>query len=133
MQHSDECTYSTLRALSEQFFGTHTENKWLFHRVEVPRHGEFDFGAGLSKKEGSFFEKKNTLIGHRSIFLQSVCAKITSFRTIAVERCSAQKLHSSAIALLQIFDLVFVGSRVAVTSQHTIFTENFLFIHNVLK
>jgi len=43
--------------------------------------------------------------------LQSVCAKITSSRTIAMERRSAQKLHSSAIAWLQIFQLFFAGSR----------------------
>jgi len=52
-------------------------------------------------------------MGHRSISLQSICAKITSSRMIAVERRSAQKLHSSAIALLQIFKLFFAGSRVA--------------------
>jgi len=57
---------------------------------------------------------KNALMGHRSISLQSVCAKIkSSTQTIAVECRSAQKLHSSAIALLQIFDLFFAGSQVA--------------------
>jgi len=87
-------------------------------RVEVARHGELDFGAGLSKKDG--FSWKNTLIGHRSISLQLVCAKITS-RMIAVEHRSAQKLHSSAIALLQIFKLFFRGSRVATVfvTSHT--------------
>ena len=59
------------------------------------------------------FLRKNARIGHRSISLQSVCTKITSSRTMAMERRSAQKLHSSAIALLQIFDLIFAGSRVA--------------------
>ena len=82
-----------------------------FLSPEVARHGEFDFGAGLSKRMA--FLRKNALIGHRSISLQSVCAKITSSRTIAVERRSVQKLYSSAIALLQIFDLFFAGSRVA--------------------
>ena len=66
------------------------------------------------------FPRKNALIGHRSISLQSVCAKIMSSRTIAVERHSLQKLHLYAIALLQIFDFfslvagllpVFVTSR----------------------
>jgi len=38
-------------------------------------------------------KKKNALIGRGSITLQSVCTKITSSRTIAVERRSAQKLH----------------------------------------
>ena len=47
------------------------------------------------------------------ISLQSVCAKIMLFWMIAVERHSAQKLHSSAITLLQIFDLFFAGSQVA--------------------
>ena len=37
-------------------------------------------------------------------------AKTKSSRTIAVRHCSVQKLHSSAIALLQIF---IAGSRVA--------------------
>ena len=83
----------------------------LFRPVEVARQGEFDFEADLSKRKA--FLRKNALIGHRSISLQSVCAKITSSRTIAVERHSAQKLHSFAIALLQIFDLFFAGSRVA--------------------
>jgi len=83
----------------------------IFCRVEVARHGEFYFGAGLSKKYA--FSSKNALIGHRSISLQSVCAKITSSRTIAVERRSVQKLYSSAVALLQILDLFFAGSRVA--------------------
>jgi len=84
-----------------------------FRAVETARRGEFDFGADLSKKEGFSSKKKNTLIGHRSISLQLVCAKITSCRMIAVERRSAQKLHSSAFALLEIFDLIFAGSRVA--------------------
>jgi len=67
------------------------------------------------------FLQKNALIGHRSISLQSVCAKITSSRTVAVERRSAQKLHSSANALLQIFKLFFSGSRVATVfvTSHT--------------
>ena len=82
-----------------------------FCPVEVARQGEFDFGACLPKKNG--FSLKNALIGHGSISLQSVCAKITSSQTIAVERRSVQKLHSFAIALLQIFKLFFAGSRVA--------------------
>jgi len=49
------------------------ENERLFRRVEVARHGELDFGAGLSKKEG-FSSKKNAPIGHRAISLLSVCA-----------------------------------------------------------
>ena len=59
------------------------ENEQLFRPVEVARQGKFDFGAGLSKKDGSL---QNTLIGHRSISLKSVCAKITSSRMNAVER-----------------------------------------------
>ena len=64
---------------------------------------------------------KNALIGQRSISLQSVCAKITLSRTITVERRSVQKLHSSAIALLQIFKLFFAGSRVSTVfvTSHT--------------
>ena len=74
------------------------------------------------KKGRLFFKKKkNTLIGHRSISLQSGCAKITSSRTIAVEHRSAQKLHLSAIALLQICDLFCAGSQVATVfvTSHT--------------
>ena len=51
-----------------------------------------------------------------------------------MERHSAQKLHSSATALLQIFDLFFAGSRVATrfcdVTYGTVFIENFLFIRN---
>jgi len=67
------------------------------------------------------FLRKNALIGHRSISLQSVCAKITSSRRMAVERRSVQKLYSSAIALRQIFDLFFGGSWVAIVfvTSHT--------------
>jgi len=74
---------------------------------------------------------KNALVGHRSISLQSVCAKITSSRTIAVECRSAQKLHSSAIALLQNFDLFFAGSRVATVfvTSHTYHIYWGLFIY----
>ena len=73
---------------------------------------------------------KNALIGHGSISLQSVCAKITSSRTIAVERRSAQKLHSSAIAFLQIFSLV--AGLLPFLWHHirTVFIEDFLFIRN---
>jgi len=79
------------------------------------------------------FLRKNALIGHRSISLQPVCAKITSSRMIAVEHRSVQKLHSPPIALLQIFDLFIASSRVAtviVTSQRTVFIEDILFIRN---
>ena len=107
------------------------ENERLFGPVEAARQGEFDFGADLSKKEG-FSSKKNALIGHRSISLQSVCAKISSSRTIAVECHSAQKLHSSAIALLQIFDLFFTGSGVTtrfVMSQNSQYLFRIFFIY----
>ena len=100
----------------------------------VARHGEFDFGAGWSKRMA--FLWKNALIGHRSISLQSVCAKITSSRMIAVERCSAQKRFSSAIALLQMFDLFFAGSWVAtvfVMSHTYCIYWGLLFIRNYLK
>jgi len=83
---------------------------------------------------------KNALIRHRSISLQLVCAKITSSRIIAVERRSVQKLHSSAIALLQIFKLFFAGSQVAgsqvatILWRHicTVYIEDFLFtLHSI--
>jgi len=55
-------------------------------------------------------------------------------RMNAVERHSAQKLHSSAIALLQIFDLYFAGSRVATRSCDVMYVpyllRTFLFIRN---
>ena len=40
---------------------------------------------------------------HNDISLQSVCAKFMSSWTTAVECHSAQKLHLSAVILLQIF------------------------------
>jgi len=84
----------------------------------------------LSKKEG-FSLKKNALIGHRSTSLQSVCAKIKSSWTIAVESRSVQKLNSSAITLLQIFDLFFAGSRVAtVYVTYVSYLLRTSFIHN---
>jgi len=71
--------------------------------------------------------KYRALIGHRSISLESVYAKITCSQTIVVEHHSAQKLHLSTIALLQIFDLFFTGSRVAniFVTAHTVFIESF--------
>ena len=53
--------------------------------------------------------------------LQSVCAKTKSSQIIAVEHCSAQKLHSSAIALFQILNLLFAGSLVTTVfvTSHT--------------
>ena len=87
------------------------ENERLFRPVEAARQGEFDFGADLSKKRKAFLEKKAALIGPGPS-LCSQYVKITS-RTIAVERHSARKLNSSALALLQIFDLSFAGSWVA--------------------
>ena len=81
------------------------------------------------------FLRKSALIGHRSISFQSACAKIKSSWTIAVECCSAQKLYSSAIALLQIFDLFVAGSWVATffVMSHTyrIYCEPFI-IHNYI-
>jgi len=76
------------------------------------------------------FLRKNALIGHWSISLQSV--KITSSWMIAVERRSVQKLYSFAITLLQIFDLFFTGSQVATVfvMSHTVFIEDILFIRN---
>ena len=50
-----------------------------------------------------------------------------------MERRSAQKLHSSAIALLQIFDLFFAGSLVTtifVTSHTYRIYRELLVIHN---
>jgi len=70
-------------------------------QVEVARYGEFNFGQACRKIKA--FLQENILIGHRSISLQSVCAKTNSFWTISVEHHSAQKLHSAAITLLQIF------------------------------
>jgi len=58
----------------------------------------------VSQKRKAFL-LKNALIGHRSTSLQLECAKITLSQTIAMEHCSAQKLHSSTIALLQFFYL----------------------------
>ena len=43
----------------------------------------------------------------------SMC-QIKLSQMIAVERCSVQKLHSSSITLLQIFDLFFACSRVVI-------------------
>jgi len=51
------------------------ENEQLFRPLEAARQGEFDFGADLSKRKA--FLRKHALIGHRSISLQSVSAKIT--------------------------------------------------------
>jgi len=111
----------------------HALSEQCFCRVEVARHGKFDFGAGLSKK-GRLFFKKNTLIGHRSISFQPVCAKITSPQTVAMEHPSVQKLYSSAIIdLLQIFDLFLAGNRVAtifVTSHMYRIYWELLLIHN---
>jgi len=82
----------------------------------------------VCQKKRMAFLRKNSLIGHRPISLQSVCAKITSSRTIAVEHHSVQKLYSFAIALLQIFDLFFTGSRVA-----TIFVRSHTYIPYLLR
>ena len=90
-----------------------TESERLFRPIEAARQGEFDFGTDLSKRKAFFSKKKCSDTGTGSDSLQSVCAKITSSQTIAVEHCSVQKLHSSANTLLQIFDLIFTGSQVA--------------------
>ena len=81
--------------------------------VQLKQLDEANLTLGQICQERKAFLRKHALIGHRSISLQSVCAKITSSRMIAVERCSAQKRFSSAIALLQMFDLFFAGSWVA--------------------
>jgi len=49
---------------------------------------------------------------------------------IAVERRSAQKWYSSAIALLQIFDLFFAGSWVATVFVMSHTYRIYLFIRN---
>ena len=71
--------------------------------------------------------KYRALIGHRSISLESVYAKITCSQMIVAEHRSSQKLHLSTITQLQIFDLFFTGSRVATifVTSHTVFIENF--------
>jgi len=65
--------------------------------------------------------------------LQSACAKIKSSLMITVEHHFMQKLHSSAITLLQIFELCFTGSWVATVfvTSHTYFIYQECFIiHN---
>jgi len=79
------------------------------------------------------FLRKNALIGHRSISLQSVCAKITSSRMISVEHRSVQKLYSSAITLLKFltYFLLVAGLLPFFWCHiHTVFIEDFLFIRN---
>ena len=83
------------------------ENERLYRPVEAARQAKFGFGADLSKKEG--FIRKNALIGHRSISLQSVCVKITLSQTIAVERLlrrNCTHLPSLCFKFLAYFSLV---------------------------
>ena len=111
IQHSDKCT--TLRVLSE----------WPF--LIADPHGE------RFVKKGRLFFGKKTPIGHRSISLQSVCAKIKPSQMNAVKHHSAQKQHLSGIALQQIFDLFFTGSWVATifVTSHAYHTHWELLIH----
>ena len=69
-------------------------------QVEVARYGEFDFGAGLSKKEG-FSSRKHSDRAQVHLFVVSMYQNQLCW-TISVEHRSAQKLHSAAITLLQI-------------------------------
>ena len=48
------------------------ENERLFCRVQVARHGEFDFGAGLSKKDG-FSSKKCSDRAQVHLFTVGMC------------------------------------------------------------
>ena len=49
------------------------ENKRLFCQVEVARHGEIDFGAGLSKRKVSL--KKHSDRAQVHLFAVSMCQK----------------------------------------------------------
>ena len=48
------------------------ENKRLFCQVEVARHDKFDFGAGLSKKNG-FSLKKHSDRAQVHLFAVGMC------------------------------------------------------------
>jgi len=117
-----------IRAIFFSKIVDHTENERLFHRVEVARYSKFHFGAGLSKQEGfSWIKKKRSDRAWVHPF-QSVCAKTKSSRTIAVEYCSAQKVHSSDIALLQILTYFLLVTELLPflwRHIHILFTENF--------
>jgi len=69
------------------------------------------------------FLRKNGLIGHRSIFLQSVCAKITSSRTALIRHRSASNFWLIFHWKLGCYPFLWHHIR-------TVFIENFLFILN---
>jgi len=80
----------------------------------------------VCQKEG--FSLKNAPIGHRSISLQSgpsLCSqyvpKSSHYGQLLQNDILRRKLHSSAIALLESFDLFFAGSQVATVfvTSHT--------------
>jgi len=95
------------------------ENEQLFCRVEVARHSEFHFGAGLSKKDG-FSLKKHSDTAQVRLFAVGMCQNHVNSDDCCGTPFSVQKLHSSAIALLQIFKLFFAGSQVAGSQVATI-------------
>jgi len=86
--------------LSDFFFKQcrYTENGPLFSQVEVAKCSEFTFGKVILKRKA--FLWKHTLIGHRSISLQSVCTKAKLSSTITAGHNCVQELHSLVINLL---------------------------------
>jgi len=119
VQHGDE--YTTLRTLSERFFKNSgpTENERPICRVEVARHGEFDFGAGFIKKGWLFFKKRSDR-AQVHLFAIGMCQN-----HVALDDCCGTPFCAETvpvfIALLQIFDLFFAGSPVATrfVTSHT--------------
>ena len=64
MEHTTRWWVHYIRALSEQFLKSNRpicRRSGFFCRVEVARYGNFNFGRGLSEKEG--FSLKNALMG----------------------------------------------------------------------
>ena len=71
-----------------------------FSKVADPHREQVTLGQ-ICQKGRLFFEKKRSDRAQVHLFAVSMC-QITS-RTIAVERHSAQKLHSSTITLLLMY------------------------------
>ena len=84
--------------------------------MEVARRGKFDFGAGLSKKNG-FSLKKRSDRAQVHLFAVGMCQN----HVVSDDCCGTPFCEETALALLQIFDLFFAGSRVAThfVTSHT--------------